>query len=402
MKQYFLFELKAFSRSTKNIAVMILLVVAALYYSLFLAPNYRPNESINESEIQSEQDSIVHWIENRESEGVSVGAQFALAYYPPLIEINSERLEALEEDDFKAYSTWTAEWYIYQDMFTFGNPQYLSYNYVYYGIDQEYPLQEGSYWYRETANRYAQYAEEDSKVSPAVLEERTALQTVYRLLNTSSVPVIMLAVVVFYANDSVVKDRKHLSITKSFPVSFSGKLWTKTLVVLTMTAFTFIGLLLIFLVIIGYQEGFGSFSLPISVYDGLVLNNRGSFDSISLGRFYIQAAVLIFLITYIFVRAIILLSVLVRNEFFNLFAGIALIFSERIYYMRGIGFFSNVDLLPPTYFPIGEVLTGYQNHLYNSPSITFQNGVYSLAATIVAVEIILFVATRFKRIRNFI
>lgn len=402
MMQYFIFELKAFSRNKKNIAVIVLLILAALYYSFIVMPDYQPNESINEEEIRAEHDSMVYWIDNRQADGISEGAQFALAYFPELIEIDAERIQALENEEYSAYAVWTSEWYTYQDFYTYSYTEFLSYNHVYYGSEQDYPTQEGSYWYRETASRYEAYAEGDNTVTLAVLEEQTALQTVYSLLNTRVVPMILIAVVVFYANDIVLKDRKHLTITKSFPLSFSGKLWVKTWTVLSTTVLTFTGLLLLIMISVGIQNGMGSFSLPVTVFDGLVLQNRGSFETISLGVFYLQAVTLILLITYFFTRMLILFSLLVRNEFFNLFAGLALIFTERLYYMRGVGFFSNVDLLPSTFFPIGRVLSGYQNHLYNSPAITFQNGVVSLLGTVLLVELMLFTATRFKAIRTYI
>lgn len=402
MRQYFLFELQSFIRNKKNLAVIILLVIATLYYTFFVVPNYQPNERINERTIQAEYDSMVHWIENREGEGISSGAAFALAYFPTLIEIDAQRLQALDQEDYTAYADWTSQWYIYEDLYTFGSPNYLSYNPVYYGIDQDYPHEEGSYWYRETAHRYYQYVESGIEITPNLLEERTALQTIYRLLTHPLVSIIFIAVVVFFSNDIILKDRKHATITKSFPLSFSGRLWTKTFVVLTTTATTFLGAGLLILIGVGAQYGFGSIEIPVTVFKRVISESRGTFETISLGLFFVQAFVLLSLIVYLFTRLIILFSLLVRNEFFNLLAGIALIFTERLYYKRGIGFFSDVDLLPPTYFPIGQALSGYQNHLYSSTEITFQNGVISFMTAIILIELLLFISTRWKRIRNFI
>lgn len=402
MTPYFLFELQSFVRNKKNLAVIIILVIAALYYSFFVVPNYQPNERINERTIQVEYDSMVNWMENRQGEGISSGASFALAYFPPLMEIDARRLQSLDENDYAAYAKATSEWYEYEDAWTFGNDLFLSYNPVYYGIDKEYPHQEGSYWYRETANRYNQYVAAEIEITPNILEERTALQTIYRLLNHPFIPVIFIATVVFFSNDIILKDRKHLTIVKSFPISFQGKLWTKTFVVLTTTAITFLGIGLLILLSVSIQNGFGSFEIPITVFKRAISEGRGTFETINLGIFFMQAVVLLSIIVYLFTRIIILFSLLVRNEFFNLLLGIALIFSERLYYMRGIGFFSNVDLLPPTYFPIGQVLSGYQNHLYNSSEITFQNGLISLIIMILIVELVILIAGRFKKIQNFI
>lgn len=402
MRHYYLFELQAFFRNKKNLAVMILLLLASLYVSIFVVPQYQPNEKISERDIRAEHEGMVHWIENMKGEGKSSGAVFALNYFPPLIDIDAQRLKALEQNDYVSYAEWTAQWYEYKDEWILSYPSFISYNHVYYGVDMIYPLEEGSYWYRETAHRYNQYVQSEINITPAVLEERTALQTLYRLFNHPLVPIIFIAVVVIYANDIVIKDRKHLTITKSFPLSFSEKLWIKTGVVMTTSALTFLFLFLIVFFMVGFQYGFGSLHIPVSVFERVMSQGRGTFDTIQLGTFYVRASILLILIMYLFTRLIIMFSLLVKNEFFNLLAGIALIFTERLYYIRGVGFFSNVDLLMPTFFPIGQVLSGYQNFLYNSAAITFQNGVLSLLVAILFVEVALFIFTRVKSIQNFI
>lgn len=402
MRQYYLFELKAFFYSKKNLAIIILLILSALYYSLLVAPQYQPNEAVDEEAIRAEHDAMVYWIDNQRGEGISSGASFALAYYPELIDIDANRLNALASKDYEEYAEWTADWYLYQDDYTYNYAEFLSYNHVYYGSVQDYPAQEGSYWYRETANRYQAYIEEDITITESVLEERTALQTLYRMLNNPVVPALLIGAIIFFSNDSVVKDRKHLTIVRSFPLTLAGKLWTKTFVLLTAISIVFVSLTAIILLLVGIQQGLGSFSVPVTVFDGRVLESGGAFNHMSLGMFFLQAGVLLLLIGYLFIRGIMLFSLIVRNEFFNILAGLALLFTERLYYIRGVGFFSNVDVLPPTFFPIGQVLSGYQNHLYNSPAITFRNGVYSIVLAAIIVELLLFLTTRFKPVREFI
>lgn len=401
MKYYYLFELKAFISNKKNIAVVILMLIATLYYSIFIAPDYSPNERINESEIVREYDEMVHWLENRKGEGISSGAAFALQYFPPLVEINGRRLAALEINNFYAYTSASAEWYEYQDEWTFNFPEFLSYNRVYYGVDQNYPKQEGRYWYLETANRYSAYVNQEIELSPSIIEERTALQTGNRILSNQFVPFILIGLVVIFSNDIVLKDRNHLSIVKSFPISINGKLWIKTAVTFTAVSMVVISLFLIGFTIIGIKEGFGHFSIPVSVFNGPILS-VDNFSTVSIGVFYLKVLVLFFLIAYSFIRLIILCSLLFKNEFFNLLVGSALIFTERIYYMRGIGYFSNLDILPFTFFPVGYVLTGYQNHLYNSSMITFTNGILSIISILLCIEIMIFIICRKSTIRRFI
>lgn len=240
-----------------------------------------------------------------------------------------------------------------------------------------------------------------TRVTPAILEERTALQTGIRAWNSSIVPIALIGLVVIFSIDIVTKDRNHLSLVRSFPLSFEQKLWVKTAVVITTFSIVSLSIFLIGLSIVAIKEGFGSFAIPVTVFNCPILLEE-NFYTISIGLFYLQVIALILAIAYLFTRFIILCSLLLKNEYFNLLVGIAVIFTERLYYIRGIGYFSNVDLFPSTFFRVGEVLSGYQNHLYNSSAISFEIGIVSLVVAIVVVEILLFLVSRFKRIRAII
>ena len=120
-----------------------------------------------------------------------------------------------------------------------------------------------------------------------------------------------------------------------------------------------------------------------------------------MGSYLLKSLTLYVFAAFLLIRFLMLLSVLVGNEFFNLIAGLAVVFAEGIYYKRGIGFFTNLDRLPTTFFKIGDVLIGYQNHLYNSYEITFRNGVVAIGLSILAVEVLLFLLTRFQRFKSY-
>lgn len=401
MSAYYVFELNAMIRNKKNLAAVILFLLATLYFVLVIDPSYRPDESINEVEIQQEYDEMSHWLENYQGEGVSSGAAFALSYFPSLVEINETRLDAINQQDFKAYSTASAEWYRYKDQWIYSSPEFLSYNKAYYGIEQDYPLQEGRYWYLNTATRYAAYVDRNLEISPAVLEERTALQTGARVWNSSIFPMALIGLVVVFSIDIVTKDRAHLTVVRSFPLSFAQKLWVKTAVVLTAFSVVSVSIFAIGLILVSFRENFGSLSIPMTVFNGPTLMEE-HFHTISVGLFYLQSIGLMLVIAYLFIRFIILCSLLIKNEYFNLLIGLTVIFTERLYYIRGIGYFSTVDLLPSTYFRVGEVLSGYQNHLYNSSAISFEIGMFSLIGTILIVEVFIILVSRFKSIRAII
>ncbi|WP_225744037.1 hypothetical protein [Marinilactibacillus sp. Marseille-P9653] len=349
MRAFYFFELNSIIRNKKNLAAIILLLITTLYYVFVIEPNYQPDERVDAVNVQQDYDEMSHWLENYRGEGTSSGAAFALSYFPPLVELNETRLDALEQKDFAAYTRATAEWYRYEDQWIFSSPEFLSYNTAYYGIGQQYPLQEGRYWYLSTATRYSAYVDKGTRITPAVLEERTALQTGIRAWNSSIVPIALISLVVIFSIDIVTKDRNHLSLVSSFPLSFEQKLWVKTAVVITTFSIVSFSIFLLGLSIVALKEGFGSFSIPVIVFNGPILLEE-NFYTISICLFYLQAIALILVIAYLFTRFIILCSLLLKNEYFNLLVGLAVIFTERLYYIRGIGYFSNVDLFPSTFF----------------------------------------------------
>ncbi|WP_208560474.1 hypothetical protein [Marinilactibacillus kalidii] len=401
MKVYYLFEIKSFIRNKKNIAAFILLLLATLYYSIILSPEYVPNERINETEIRQDYEEMTSWLDNMRGDGISEGSAFALSYFPELIELNEKRLASLEEEDFQTYAETTSDWYLYQDDWIYSSPEFLSYNRAYYGIEQDYPQQEGRYWYMDTANRYEAYTNMTREINPSILEEKTGLQTGFRVWNTTLVPVVLIGLVVIYSNDIVTKDKKHLSLVRSFPISFSGKLLAKTAVVLTASLFTSILLFMLGITIVSFKNGFGSFSIPVSIFKGPILS-VANYDTITIGTFYLQAFALLLMISYAFTRFCVLCSLLFKNEYVTLLIGGALIFTERLYYIRGVGYFSNLDLIPSSFFSIGQVLSGYQNHLYNSSSISFQNGILSILVLILVIELSLFIVNKIPFVRSYV
>ncbi|WP_343756640.1 hypothetical protein [Alkalibacterium iburiense] len=172
----------------------------------------------------------------------------------------------------------------------------------------------------------------------------------------------------------------------------------KTIVVLLGFLLTLAAGILALLITIGPRYGIGSFSIPVPTFSFSLYG--GLFETVPIGNWLLQAFILILISSLVLIRGIIGLSLLFKQEFLNLLVGVSVLFTEPLYFSRGIGHFSDIGLLPPTFFSVGSVLTGYHNFLYNSQDIHFMNGVLSLGATWLVIEIILFVLTRFKRFRH--
>lgn len=389
MVAQFIFEWLLFTRNIKNRLIFILFIMAALYYGLVLAPNFQPLYSF------ADEDTISERIEEQE---------YILDTYPDrprtvqnaqnIIQFSELQRDALSQEDWETYfeSTQRVNFEIHQARY--GN----SVDPRFFDINESYPEQEQRFWMSYTNVRFHGYWEEDLEIiTPAVVEERTVLQNVQRLLQ-EDLPVILLIVLVLLSVDILTKDKRHSTVFNSKPMAFEKVLWVKTLVILIGFLLTLLTGFVVLVLTIGPRYGFGSFSIPLPVYTFDIYG--GGFERISLGSFYLQAFVLLGLSALILIRLIVWLSVVIKQELLNLVIGVSVLFSEGLYYSRGIGFFSDIGLLPPTFFSIGSVLIGYHNSLYNSQDIHFINGVLSLGVTVLVIECLIFTTTRFRSFRK--
>lgn len=390
MRAYFLLEWKVFSHNLKNRAVFLLFLIATVYYALVNVPQYVPIEAIDQEVIQDELSEGEYFLETTSEDTQSASKQAYLQLYPQLNEINQHRLNALEKDDYKTYLAETIQW--------FGiSPIAREPKLEYYTYDQPYPDQEAAYFNRYTMGRYTAYLDGDYNLTLNVLEERRALQTLQRTLN-GKMPFILIALVVLFSFDVLTVNKGHKTIVQSLPLTFRKQLIIKTVVLLAGIFLTLGTSFILWLFLIGGRYGIGSWNLPVPVYGYSIHSDIQIM--IPMVQFLLQALALFFLITVIFSRGILIVSLLLKNEIVNLVVGLSCIFLENTYYMRGIGYFSSVSILPPTFFKIGAALSGYQNHLYTTDIITFGTGLLSLSILWLLIEFILYFLTTFKFFRT--
>lgn len=391
MRAYFLTEWKIFVHNLKNRAVLFLFLAGTVIYALVVVPQQVPIEGVDVELIQDELSEGQHFLENVSDDAQhSSTAQIYMELYPRLNEINQNRLNALEEEDYNTYIEETIQW---MGVSPFAREPRLEY----FTYDQLFPEQEAAYFNNYTMGRYSAYLQGDNMLTLNVLEEKTALQSLQLALN-GVVPFVLITMVVLYSNDILTVNKTHKTIVQSLPISFGKQLWTKTFVVLCGVCLTLGISFLLWIILLGIRYGIGDWTLPVPVYGYSI---HGSIQiMIPIFQFLLQALVFFFLIALIFIRGIILLSLVLKNELVNLVVGVAAIFAENMYYMRGIGYFSHVSLFPPTFFKIGAALSGYQNHLYTTDIITFGTGVLSLSFLWFLIELLLFGLTRFKSFRR--
>lgn len=397
MWSYFKFEFKQFFLNKKNLAIYFLLAFATFFYVFKIAPAYDPIESVDSEEIEARyltrQEFLDH-MEGRKLHGLHPAVIFAIEIFSEINPIDKARLDALEKGNLKKYADLTRDWYYFTNAITYKSDSF-SYNSKYFIKNNEYAEDDAFYAYLEHAVRYDAYSKADYELSTEIFEQRTALQTLERLLK-GILPIILIVCVLLLAIDMVAKNRRHPSILKGFPINDWKKLLVKMVVVLLGSAVLFIPLIVGFF-IVGLQSGFGNFHLPSPVYaPHLDWRMEGKFEMMTLGTFLGQSLALLFTWFIVIISVVLLCSMLFRNEMVNFAVGILLIFGENFYFSRYVGFFWDVQNYPTSYIQVGQIISKQRNFYYMNDHLDFTLGLQLLLglAAIVIFFIILTASNR--------
>ncbi|MER1956257.1 MAG: ABC transporter permease [Solibacillus sp.] len=403
MKGYFVFEFKQFITNKKNIAVFILLTFGALFYAFKLAPAYDPIEKVDYDEIEARYLTRQEFLDSMFGKSLrdyhdSVG--YAVNLFDFLNPYDEKRLEALDEGDLRKYAVATSDWYYYTNVYTYRN-DLLAYNPRYYMGDRRFAEEEAYFAYFDQFERYDKYQRVWYDLTIEILEQRTALQTLERLLK-GPLPYIILIATLLLTIDIVTKDRRHPSILKGFPISDWKRLLVKASVGVIGSVLLWIPII-IGLIIVGFQFGFGNFDLPSPVYGhDMIGNTEGKFVYMSLGMFLFRCFLLLAAWMVVIISAVLLVSILFRQEMLNLVVGALLIFGERFYTSRGVGYFWEVQNFPTTYVQVGKIVSKYQNFYFTTPKLHDMLGLKLLLASgtvILALTLVISLSKRFKLIK---
>lgn len=389
---YLRWELKVFFSNRKNLILFTILLLASLYYALYIAPDYQPIESVNKNEIESRYEDRQEFLDNMQvTEGSHPLTLFAYQVFPKWNEFDGARLAALEDDDLQSYAQATHNWYLYSDEIIYANGyDFLRYNPGYYTYGNMLSHADGHYAYLYAAERYGNYADATYDLNINIFEERTALQALQRMLE-SSLPYILLILCLILSNDIVMKDRKHPSIVNGFPMTPFQRLMLKGMVAL-LGSLTMIFILLPAFLIIGIRDGFGTLNLPVVAYTFEFLN-LGTYENMSMGLFLVQIFVMLLLWFMLIISLVLFMSILLKNEFINLTIGI-IFFVEVIYYQRGAIIEDWLSYLPTSYVQLGDIISGYKQYALGTGSVTMEKGQILLLASFVLIILFIWLFTK--------
>ncbi|KYG89192.1 ABC transporter [[Bacillus] sp. KCTC 13219] len=403
MWAYFKFELVQFFKNKKNIAIYVLLLFAALFYAIKIAPAYDPIEKVDVDEIEARyltRETFIQEMADRNLRFVHPAVRFALDVFHMVNPYDQERLEALESGDLQKYAAATSQWYYITNSFTYRSDSFF-YNPRYYTYGNQYAHEDAFYAYLETGKRFEEFAKADYALSIPLFEQRTAWQTVERLMK-GALPIVLIVCVLLLAVDIVTKDRLHPSVLKGFPIADWKKLLVKGFVTFIGSLALFVPLIAGFLVI-GLQFGFGHFDIPVPQYiPDYKEQQEGLFKMMSLGMFLVQCLQLLLLWFIAIITVVLLCSVVLRNEVINLGIGFVIIFAEYFYFSRGIGFLWDIENYPTSYIQVGQIASKIRNFYYNDDNMSVLLGTKLLTVSIIvmlAITLCISLNKRFKLVK---
>lgn len=403
MWRYFKFELFQFCTNKKNIAVYLLLLFIVLFYAFKVAPAYDPIEKVDYDEIEARyltRETFLQEMASKDNSDAHPLVWMAIEVFNNINPIEKRRLDALNSEDLKNYAAATGEWYDLTNRFTYRNDAFY-YNPRYYTYGSQYANEDGFYAYYDFSERYKAFATADYELTIEQFEQRTALQTLERLLK-GPLPILLIISSLLLSVDIVTKDRRNPTLLKGLPIADWKKLLVKGAV--AFVGSVTLGLpIIIGLVILGIQFGFGHFGLPVPYYNYSYFGQLDDlFAVMNLGTFLAQCFGLLCMWFVVIITLVLLSSVIFRNEILTLGLAMLLIFAENFYFSRGVGYVWEIEHYPTSYIQIGQVVSRLRNFYYNDMEMNIQLGVVLLAiSTIVLLILTLCISLnkRFKLIK---
>lgn len=398
-------EFKMMLRSKKNILFIIALISLILSYCFLVLPTKETPDSFDPEVTKHELDNLEAVRQGMIDRG---GTGFNnMAGYAPYAEnayqqkLKSRLVTAFEDKNFSRFIELRMKGNVFNEMRVSRDWMLIA--------NAPFPAHDQGRENSLRNLRYQDYLEsEDVPITYELIEQKTAIQTIVNfLLGTTAFMVILCAI--YFSSDMISKDRQYRSVLQGAPIGWYRMINTKSFVAFSYTLFVLLGLLILTVIIISIQNGFGSLklSVPITIpstqpddYFGYRFNE---YDTMPMTKFLLLAFGIIAILVFLFVRLNAILSLLFKNSWLVLMISSVILFSERIYYSRTLTELFGIEIsnLPQTYFDFGRVISGEKYYLVHLESITYEKGILVLLATILVVEIVLFIVSRIVNKRRF-
>lgn len=390
-------------RNRKNRLVIVLTVLLIFIYTLLVLPNTDHPTSTASSPFNLQMTTEFNMKEERLSEGNigitrSTGVDSYL-YSKQRFETYDTYNQALQDGNAKLFVEQISNVW----------PNHLRNEldeYVYEKAGYEFNTM---IYERSTFTRNIALIALHNNVSFHMIQEKTSIQQLYQFFNTYG-PLIIFLLTIFVDSEILVMDRKHKTIKAGPPIGWWQYIFYQSVSVYIIVAiFAFLALTLFFLVN-GILYGTGPMNLIISQYsfnpEGGLTSFRGApvhFGTEYAWLYVIKASVLILLLMFLFVRINALLSLIFRQDIVVMVIGFALVSFTIIYGADGSNEWFGIPgyFFPQNYFEVGHVISGERNFFATTNMYNVVTGSIVIIATILVVELFLFIATRIMNRQRF-
>ncbi|MGP4072028.1 hypothetical protein ACTWQB_05685 [Piscibacillus sp. B03] len=389
------FKLTFFSK--KNILFIVFLLVLLLSYIFMILPNEYNIESFQKEEVSHTVQDLKSTQEWRREMGYTgiypmTGAYFASQQN--YLDQYQKMITAYENENYERYLHIRTNY-----LLNGGFKDYRESNLFY---QEPLPGKDQQHLYHKNILRFHSYLNDEEPITYSMIQERTALQKIQQFLSSNFI-YLMIFAAIYFSSDILIRDRSHQTLLQGFPTPWYSLLNIKSLAAFAYTLLMLIGVLGVGVVLLTLTHGFGYLDMKIPFKTDFRLFYFEAYDYMSMKEFLLKSLALIPIVVYLFIRFNLLVSLLIKNTWAVLFIGTALLFSERLYFDRSTRDLFGIDLsyFPQTFFDIGKVVTLEKNYLINTDTITFTQGLIVLIITILIIEILLWVTTRFINQRSF-
>ncbi|GEN82903.1 hypothetical protein SLU01_12150 [Sporosarcina luteola] len=397
-RNYFKHEFLITSRSRRNIPFILFISVLLLSYCLILLPNEETKETYHPEEVKEYLANLEVEQEFREAKGntginimTGMPVHAMNAYY---YRLNHALLTAYEDKNYPRF--------LYLRNFSLLGNEYE------YTSDENlfalspFPGKDRSHLYKQTMMRYEDYLTNDYPITYGLMYEKTGLQALQKFLQTNGILFILFCAI-FFSSDILSRDRKNKSVLQGVPLSWYRQLNLKSLSAFFYSLLVIIGILIVGVIVMSLQFGFGYFDLHVPIMIAQETFTLEDYDVMSIASFLGKTLIAVPLVVYLFIRLNVILGLLFKNEWLVLLVSSLLLFSDRLFVSRTTReiFGKDISFFPQTYFDFGKIVNGDKSFLLNTETITYMKGIVVLFVTIAVIELMLFILSKIINKRGF-
>lgn len=385
-------------RSKRNIPFILFIAVLALSYCLIILPNEETKETYYPEDVKDYLTTLEVEQKLREKKGntgiIIFTGQPVFAMNANEYKLNHAMLEAYEDKNYTRFL------YLRNYVLS-GNPWEYTADPNLFSLSP-FPGKDRAHLYQQTMMRYEDYFKNDYPITYGLMYEKTGLQALQKFLQTNGILFILFCVI-YFSSDILSRDRKYRTVLQGMPLSWYRQLNLKSLSTFLYSLLIVAGILVVGVVIMGLQFGFGHFDLDVPIMIAQQLFTAEDYDVISIATFVGRTLLGIPLLAFLFIRLNVVLGLIVKNEWVVLLVSSLILFSDRLFATRTTRelFGQDISFFPQIYFDFGKIVDGEKNFLLNVETITFTKGIVVLLATIAVIEVLLFICSRIINKRSF-